>query len=71
MKKMNSRTLTDEPVASLTNVSLVDVSTNSSSSNENAIETVIATKPQDANSAIVGEIDVNILEGNELFKKQM
>lgn len=63
MKKMNPRIFQDEPVASLTDVSLlVDMSARSSS-NE------IANEPQNASSALVGEIDASILEGNESFNK--
>ena len=62
MKKMNPRTLPDEPVASLANdVESVDLSTTS---------IAIANEPQDATSAMVGEIiDVNILEGNYSISK--
>jgi hypothetical protein len=56
---MNPRIFQDEPVASLTDVSLVDMSARSSS-NE------IANEPQNESFALVGEIDVDIsiLEGN-------
>jgi hypothetical protein len=59
---MNPRIFQDEPVASLTDVSLVDMSARSSS-NE------IANEPQNESSVLVGEIDAegnsSILEGNE------
>jgi hypothetical protein len=56
---MNPRIFQDEAVASLTDVSLVDMSAGNSS-NE------IANEPQNESSALVGEIDVDIsiLEGN-------
>jgi|688.fasta_scaffold497269_1 hypothetical protein len=65
MKKMNPRTLPDEPVTSstflATDVESVDLSTTS---------IAIANEPQDATSAMVGEIiDVNILEGNYSISK--
>lgn len=57
MKKMNPRIFQDEPVASLSDVSFVDMSA-CSSSNE-----IYASVPQDASTALVGEIDASILEG--------